>query len=204
MSLSQVLFSQNWLLSFIFLLLGLISMVSWYIIFRKILFFKKEQQAVLNFKPNERHKSLTQDNNQESKTTQVLKQALKILHQDHSSYSKITEKKLNLLFEGLKDHYNFGQNFLASIANLAPFIGLFGTVIGVYLALIDISAQGNANIAVVARPIGEALIATAIGLWCAIPASFAFNFFNKKSSSMLKKAKLLVEEEIIKIEEGLK
>lgn len=189
----DLLFSNNWLLSSIFLLLILISMVSWYIIFKKILFFKKEQKTIIHFK------STNQKSNSES--TKTLIHALKIIEEEKSVNNKNLDRKLNLLFEELKDQYHFGQNFLASIATLSPFIGLFGTVIGVYLALIDISTQGSANIAVVAKPIGEALIATAIGLWCAIPAAFAYNFFQKKSSSLIKKIEIFIEKELIKISE---
>ncbi len=185
MNLAEILLHQHWLLSIIFSLLLILSVVSWYVIFRKIFFFKKEQKSLQNSDKN----SLSQ---------KLLSQAFEIVKSENAELNK---KKLNIVFEEFKDHVNFGQNFLASIANLTPFIGLFGTVIGVYIALMDISSEGSANIAVVAKPIGEALIATAVGLWCAIPASFAFNFFSKKSSLLLKKVKLLVEEKLIQIEE---
>lgn len=68
-----------------------------------------------------------------------------------------------------------GLSLLASVATTAPFIGLFGTVWGIYHALINISVQGQMSIAAVAGPIGEALIATAIGLFVAIPAVIAYN-----------------------------
>lgn len=185
MNLADIILHQHWLLSIIFSLLLILSLTSWYIIFKKIFLFKNEQKSL-------------QNSNQKSFTNKVLAQSFEILMGNNSELNK---KKLNLVFEEFKDRLNFGQNFLASIANLTPFIGLFGTVIGVYMALIDISAEGNANIAVVAKPIGEALIATAVGLWCAIPASFAYNFFSKKSSSLLKKVKIKVEEKLIQIEE---
>lgn len=185
MNLAEILLHQHWLLSIIFTLLIALSLASWYVIFKKIFFFAAENKSLKN-------------SDQNSLAQKLLVQAAQII--DYNS-SELSKKKLNLLFEEFKDHLNFGQNFLASIANLTPFIGLFGTVIGVYLALMDISTEGSANIAVVAKPIGEALIATAVGLWCAIPASFAFNFFSKKSSSLLKKVKLTVEEKLIQIEE---
>lgn len=69
---------------------------------------------------------------------------------------------------------------LASIGSTAPFIGLFGTVWGIMGALQDISATGQASIDVVAGPIGEALIATAIGIAAAMPAVLFYNFFLRK------------------------
>ncbi len=68
-----------------------------------------------------------------------------------------------------------GLTVLASIGSTAPFVGLFGTVWGIMHALKDISLRGSASLDVVAGPIGEALIATAIGIAAAIPAVLAYN-----------------------------
>ncbi|HXN81017.1 MAG TPA: MotA/TolQ/ExbB proton channel family protein, partial [Myxococcales bacterium] len=70
--------------------------------------------------------------------------------------------------------------FLGTTAAAAPFVGLFGTVWGIMGAFHDIYAAGNANLATVARPISEALIATAVGLFAAIPALVAYNAFNTR------------------------
>jgi biopolymer transport protein ExbB len=74
---------------------------------------------------------------------------------------------------------NFGQVLLASIGSTAPFVGLFGTVWGIYHALASISGAGQLNIEKVAGPVGEALIMTAAGLAVAIPAVLAYNIFGK-------------------------
>ncbi|MEC5205444.1 MotA/TolQ/ExbB proton channel family protein [Vogesella urethralis] len=72
-----------------------------------------------------------------------------------------------------------GMTFLATIGSTAPFIGLFGTVWGIYNALVNIGAQGQVSIGTVAGPIGEALVATAAGLAAAIPAVLAYNTFTR-------------------------
>ncbi len=72
-----------------------------------------------------------------------------------------------------------GLTVLASIGSTAPFVGLFGTVWGIYGALIGISASGMATLDKVAGPVGEALIMTAFGLFVAIPAVLAYNAFNR-------------------------
>lgn len=72
-----------------------------------------------------------------------------------------------------------GLTLLASIGSTAPFIGLFGTVWGIYHALIQISASGAATIDKVAGPVGESLIMTAFGLFVAIPAVLAYNAFTR-------------------------
>jgi biopolymer transport protein ExbB len=73
----------------------------------------------------------------------------------------------------------FGQVLLASIGATAPFVGLFGTVWGIYHALAGISAAGNITIEKISGPVGEALIMTAAGLAVAIPAVLAYNVFGK-------------------------
>ncbi len=70
-----------------------------------------------------------------------------------------------------------GLTMLASIGAVAPFVGLFGTVWGIYHALLSIGAEGSASIATVSGPVGEALIMTAAGLFVAIPAVLAYNAF---------------------------
>jgi len=80
-----------------------------------------------------------------------------------------------------------GLSILASIGSTAPFVGLFGTVWGIVNALSTISASGQATIDIVAGPIGEALITTAIGIGVAIPSVVAYNYF-------LRRIKLLITE----------
>jgi biopolymer transport protein ExbB len=73
-----------------------------------------------------------------------------------------------------------GLAILASIGTTAPFVGLFGTVWGILHALKSISGAGSASLDVVAGPIGEALISTAIGIAVAVPAVLAFNYFVRR------------------------
>ena len=81
-----------------------------------------------------------------------------------------------------------GLPFLATVGATAPFVGLLGTVIGIYRALINIGAAGSASIDKVAGPVGEALIMTAIGLLVAVPAVLAYNWLqsrNKRISEIM-------------------
>ncbi|MDZ3822856.1 MAG: MotA/TolQ/ExbB proton channel family protein [Pseudoxanthomonas sp.] len=80
-----------------------------------------------------------------------------------------------------------GLTMLASAGSSAPFIGLLGTVWGIYRALIAIGASGKADIGSIAGPVGEALIMTAIGLFVAIPALLAYNFFVRSNRMVLAK-----------------
>ncbi len=73
-----------------------------------------------------------------------------------------------------------GLPFLATVGATAPFIGLFGTVVGIYRALINIGIAGSASIDKVAGPVGEALIMTALGLLVAVPAVLAYNWLQSR------------------------
>ncbi|WP_298014813.1 MotA/TolQ/ExbB proton channel family protein [uncultured Aquabacterium sp.] len=76
-----------------------------------------------------------------------------------------------------------GQVLLASVGAVSPFVGLFGTVWGIYHAMMSISSEGSVSIDKVAGPVGEALIMTAAGLAVAIPAVLAYNLFGKYISA---------------------
>ena len=78
-----------------------------------------------------------------------------------------------------------GQTLLASIAAVAPFVGLFGTVWGVQHALSTIGSAGAASLEQIAGPVGEALIMTALGLAVAIPAVLAYNMFARSGQTLL-------------------
>ncbi len=78
-----------------------------------------------------------------------------------------------------------GLTFLATVGSTSPFIGLFGTVMGIYQALIAIGTTGNSSIDRVAGPIGSALIMTAIGLFTAVPAVLGYNYLLRRNKSAM-------------------
>lgn len=108
--------------------------------------------------------------------------------QDHHSKMEGAGNEIHFIEEELahsQDTINQslsgGLSFLASVGATAPFIGLLGTVIGIYRALINIGIEGSASIDKVAGPVGEALIMTAIGLLVAVPAVLAFNWLQSRN-----------------------
>jgi len=90
------------------------------------------------------------------------------------------ERNLRQAVQNMQRQLEGSLAMLASIGSTAPFVGLFGTVWGIMHALQDISKSGSASLDVVAGPIGEALIATAIGIATALPAVLAYNFFLRR------------------------
>ena len=98
--------------------------------------------------------------------------------------SQLTRRLRDALHRGLA-HLQFGQVVLASVGATAPFVGLFGTVWGIYHALVGISLAGSITIEKVSGPVGEALIMTAAGLFVAIPAVLAYNALTRANRLVL-------------------
>ena len=106
---------------------------------------------------------------------------------ENLSRSEFVDRALRQAVTRESNNLQSGMTLLATVGATAPFVGLLGTVWGIYGALIKIGATGSASIDAVAGPVGEALIMTAIGLFVAIPAVFAFNFFSKINSATISK-----------------
>jgi biopolymer transport protein ExbB len=94
----------------------------------------------------------------------------------HGAMSRSEDSINNKLASGLP--------FLATVGATAPFVGLLGTVIGIYSALIKIGIAGQADIGKIAGPVGEALIMTAIGLFVAVPAVLAYNWLQARNKTI--------------------
>ncbi len=86
--------------------------------------------------------------------------------------------------DAINSQLSGGLAFLATVGSTAPFIGLFGTVVGIFRALIKIGAAGDASIGTVAGPVGEALIMTALGLVVAVPAVLAYNWLQARNKTI--------------------
>jgi len=103
----------------------------------------------------------------------------------HAAWHELIERAMRQQLQKEKALLDSGLGWLASIGSTSPFIGLFGTVWGIMHALKHIGEQGSASLEVVAGPIGEALIATALGIAVAIPAVIAYNFFLRQNRQVL-------------------
>jgi len=106
----------------------------------------------------------------------VAAEVLKNAHMPHDAI----EEKMHIALSEQRLHLERNLGVLGTMGNTAPLIGLLGTVWGIMRAFHDIYQAGNANLATVAKPISEALIATAVGLFAAIPAVVAYNYFVSK------------------------
>jgi biopolymer transport protein ExbB len=173
-------------LTAVFLLLLIMSFASWYIIFWKGMKLKFEYRAYKKFAAEH---ALVKDwpargnfENVQGATKFLLAEVQNLQpilprYENHEAKKEILTMHLIQTLDGIRSNLDKGLTILASIGSSSPFIGLFGTVWGIYNALTNIAAEGNAGLSVVAGPMGEALIATAIGLFAAIPAVLAYNTF---------------------------
>jgi biopolymer transport protein TolQ len=184
----------------VLLLLIAASVVSWAIIAKKYLHLRRAQEASVKFL----------ETFWQSKRLDAIYQAAESLSQSPISQvfragyvelSKVTAQKKKDADDAMAEklggfenveralkraavaevtHLESSVPFLATTGSAAPFVGLLGTVWGIMGAFNDIYQAGNANLATVAKPISEALIATAVGLFAAIPAVVAYNYFISK------------------------
>jgi len=190
-------------LTAVFLLLLAMSFASWYIIFWKGLKLKFEYRAYQKFVAEHALvKNWPTRNNLENVEgcVKFLLEEVKTLqpilprYESHDAKKEILTMHLIQALDGIRSNLDKGLTILASIGSSAPFIGLFGTVWGIYNALTNIAAQGNAGLSVVAGPMGEALIATAIGLFAAIPAVLAYNTFIRLNRLLVQNLRHVAEQ----------
>ena len=99
----------------------------------------------------------------------------------HTWISMSVDRAMSSVNNRLQD----GMAILATVGSTAPFVGLFGTVWGIYNALVKIGISGQASIDKVAGPVGESLIMTAIGLAVAVPAVMGYNWLLRRNKSVM-------------------
>lgn len=172
-------------------ILILLSLMSWTVIFRKFFAVFRAQRQTDEFENRfwsgtELTKLLESANrNRESSGMEERIFAAgmnEFLKQQKSSGDAVNgvSRAMRAVFTREMDHLESGLPMLASIGSTSPYIGLFGTVWGIMNAFTGLSNLENASLAVVAPGIAEALVATAIGLFAAIPAVAAYNYFNNR------------------------
>ncbi|WP_079436604.1 MotA/TolQ/ExbB proton channel family protein [Zoogloea sp. LCSB751] len=103
----------------------------------------------------------------------------------HVGFNEWVTLSIQRAIERIQSRLQGGLAFLATVGSTAPFVGLFGTVWGIYHALTAIGVAGQASIDKVAGPVGEALIMTAIGLAVAVPAVLGYNWLVRRNKSVL-------------------
>ena len=177
----------------IFIVMVIMSVFSFYIMFTKLF----EQQKVMNqykdvraqfwraatleegaakLDKNSAYRQVVDDGIAAQKQHGLLTDPIEAHDWLHGAMARSEDSINNKLASGLP--------FLATVGATAPFVGLLGTVIGIYSALIKIGIAGQADIGKIAGPVGEALIMTAIGLFVAVPAVLAYNWLQARNKTI--------------------
>jgi biopolymer transport protein ExbB len=176
-----------------FAILVIMSAASWYILFTKWF----EQQKIMNqgkraranfWRANSlREGAAKLDKN--SAYRQIVEDGL-VAREHHNKLTDPVEahewtvNALDRSVGSINSKLGEGLAVLATVGSTAPFVGLFGTVVGIYRALVKIGAAGQASIDAVAGPVGEALIMTALGLIVAVPAVMAYNWLLRRNKAV--------------------
>ena len=217
--------SSSLISSLVLLILLLFSLVSWGIIFQKFAMFRKAVSEDRRFLAKywrvadllELRKSAMRlkqspvarvflagldrlDPNFSLKTEEDLS---RIEGLERSATIKILERTLRRSIDEQVGEMESYLSFLATTGNVSPFIGLFGTVLGIINAFRGITLQGSASITAVAPGLSEALVATAAGLLAAIPAVIAFNYYLSRTRRMASEMETFSTDFLSLVEERL-
>jgi biopolymer transport protein ExbB len=177
----------------IFLIMVVMSIVSFYILFTKLIdqnkvlkqynavranFWRANslEEGAAKLEKNSAYRQIVDDGIAAQKQHSLLTDPVEAHDWLHGAMTRSEDSINNKLAGGLP--------FLATVGATSPFIGLLGTVIGIYRALIEIGIAGQADIGKIAGPIGEALIMTAIGLMVAVPAVLAYNWLQARNRTI--------------------
>jgi len=178
------------------IILVLMSLYSWFIIFTKLWeqarLLRQAKQASRDFWTGQTLQEGVQKLTGKDNVFRAMAES-GIKASDHHE-GKLTKQvpltewisaKLQQNVDRVNNDLQRGLSFLASVGSTAPFVGLFGTVWGIYHALIAIGVAGQASIDRVAGPVGEALIMTAIGLAVAVPAVLGYNWLLRRNKAIM-------------------
>jgi biopolymer transport protein TolQ len=209
LSILQLVLGASWVVQLVMLLLVAVSITSWAAIFRKL--FALRRVKALNDAFEREFWSGTSLNDLFAAAAQNAKLAgpmERIFASGMREYQKLRERRVNdasTLMDGARramrasyqrevDAVETNLSFLASVGSVSPYVGLFGTVWGIMHAFTGLASLQQVTLSTVAPGIAEALVATAIGLFAAIPAVVAYNRFARDIDRVAIKLETFIEE----------
>jgi len=174
------------------IILIIMSMGSWYILITKLFeqrkLFRQAKEATDKFWHAGSIKEGVDNLSKDNAFRFIAATALQAANKEHESamttridHETWVTTQIQRATDNVEDRLKDGLSFLATVGSTAPFVGLFGTVWGIYHALTAIGIAGQASIDKVAGPVGEALIMTAIGLAVAVPAVLGYNWLVRRN-----------------------
>ncbi len=201
LSLLHLISNASVLVQMVMGILMLASVVSWYMIAQKVLYQRTAYQALRDFEKTfwsgiDLTQLYRQGNAQAGK--QGIEGVENIFRSGFKEFSRLrqqtgteaeaimegTQRAMRVALSREEEKLEANLPFLASVASVSPYIGLFGTVWGIMNSFRGLASQSQATLATVAPGISEALVATAMGLFAAIPAVLAYNRFSARAESL--------------------
>lgn len=190
----------DWVAKGTLIIMILMSMGSWYVIFTKLFeqskMLKAADAALKNFWNEGSVKAGADKLEAGSAFRFIAEQGMKAAdHHEGGAMQQAIDRHtwigmgISRAVESIQNRLQDGLALLATVGSTAPFVGLFGTVWGIYHALTAIGISGQASIDKVAGPVGEALIMTAIGLAVAVPAVMGYNWLIRRNKSVMERVR---------------
>jgi biopolymer transport protein TolQ len=192
LSIVQLMLNASWVVQAVVLLLVLMSLLSWAAIFRKLGTLKRvkgkndefEREFWSGTNLNELYAAATQNARQGGPMERIFASGMREYHKlrerrisDSGALLDGARRAMRASFQRELDVLEANLSFLGTVGSVAPYVGLFGTVWGIMHAFTGLASLAQVTLATVAPGIAEALVATAIGLFAAIPAVVAYNRF---------------------------
>ena len=209
LSLSTLITGASLPVQLVMAILLIVSLVSWWYIFIKVMMISRAEKEAVEFEQtfwtggdlNRLYESLSSGRNKSHGMSSIFeagfKEFARLKRQDGLEVSDIMEgsrRAMRAAFNREMDDLDSHLPYLASVGSVSPYIGLFGTVWGIMNAFRGLANMAQATLAHVAPGIAEALIATAIGLFAAIPAVIAYNRFTSSVDRLAVRYESFIEE----------
>lgn len=213
LSIVQLVLNASWVVQAVMLLLMGVSIASWAAIFRKLLSLKRIKQLNEDFERefwsgtslNDLFAAAAKNAKLAGPLERIFASGMREFQKLHAMHSARHMADSGALMDGARramrasyqremDAVETNLSFLASVGSVSPYVGLFGTVWGIMHAFIGLSALQQVTLATVAPGIAEALVATAIGLFAAIPAVVAYNRFARDIDRVAVQMETFMEE----------
>ncbi len=208
-SIVQLMLNASWVVQAVVLILLSVSVFSWTAIFRKLLALSEVKNLNEDFERDFwSGKSLNELFAAAQQNAKLAGPMERIFASGMREYQKLRERRISdsgLLMDGARramraslqremDAIESNLSMLASVGSVSPYVGLFGTVWGIMHAFTGLAALQQVTLAKVAPGIAEALVATAIGLFAAIPAVLAYNRFSRDIDRVANKLETFIGE----------
>jgi biopolymer transport protein TolQ len=209
LSIVQLLLNASWVVQAVVVLLGLVSIISWAAIIRKVFALKRvnahneefEREFWSGANLNDLYAAAAQSARHGGPMERIFASGMREYQKlrerritDNGSLLDGARRAMRASFQRELDALETNLSFLGTVGSVAPYVGLFGTVWGIMHAFTGLAALAQVTLATVAPGIAEALVATAIGLFAAIPAVVAYNRFATDIDRVANRMETFMEE----------